>query len=65
MPIHCWMCQNCGTKIEVVRSIQEYDREPDGVVEVCACGQPHWVKIIRGGQMVVRRPGWGGGKGNW
>ncbi len=72
MPIFLWTCKECGKREEVVRSIADIDVGPDESVAIDVLpiegeGQHvHcWERQISGGQVMVKSPNWGPGKGHW
>lgn len=35
MPLYTWLCESCGAKTEVIRSIADIENKPDEGCEVC------------------------------
>ncbi len=63
MPYYTWLCVQCETKCEIMRSMKDSDVPP----EKCeSCGnKTDWVKLISSGIAKMYGDNWGGSKGNW
>jgi hypothetical protein len=63
MPIYSWLDKKSGTKVEVIRSFDEYEQHPTEE-EAPGLTEPEWERIIDGKRLVTRPVNWEG-KGNW
>ncbi len=65
MPQYLWKDEKSGTEKEVLRSFQEYEVPPTEEEAPELVGtDPKWVRVMSGGQKVIRANGWGK-KGYW
>jgi len=70
MPLQEFRCKKCRKEVEVIRSLKEFDKEPE---EGCDCPEgegPEWQKFLSKPPTSNYGAGWspygsGKGKGNW
>ena len=69
MPFYSYRCTKCEAKVEVLRSLDEYDTPPTpeeleevGVETEC---EHKMERFIGSAPTAVRGVNWGPGKGNW